>query len=72
MQKELANKETLLHENMAKQAKVFRVATRFHLASIDFALSSMTSHGLSHYIPLWRLTELEEACMGKQDVGHSL
>lgn len=59
--KEFANKPVLPQDQTVKKTKLYRLATKHHLAAIDYVLRSVTGEGLAKFIPPARLLQLEEA-----------
>ena len=58
---ELDNKKITPQEEAVKQTKIHRLATKHHLAAVDYLLTTLTSSGLSQFVPPDRLKQLQEA-----------
>ena len=61
VKKELQNKIVLPQDEAVKQTKIQRLATKHHLAAIDYILTDTTSEGLAQFVPAARLAELQQA-----------
>ena len=70
VKREIQNHKALPQDETVKKTKIFRMATKNHLQSLDYLLDCETGSGLAQFVRPERLKELEARTMNQVEMRH--